>query len=239
MHTIILTYTFIIFASVTAFLLFLKALEMGYQCYIIVSATTVQHLTASNWPITNIFNKIHLDNLFRFPILIIIMSFLLASDTLPYWLTIIGSVLIACTIWVQVVQALVSRLKFGFCDIFFRRISITGDNTPRVTKVTQQQNTRYLVLFFVFLIITVTVGYAGVYLTLCNINPCSFTGSIHGMVDCFYFSVVTFATVGYGDISPASTLARLTTVSEIFVSMSCVVLLILAYSMTSNDDACA
>ncbi|MBK7649438.1 MAG: two pore domain potassium channel family protein [Flammeovirgaceae bacterium] len=54
--------------------------------------------------------------------------------------------------------------------------------------------------------------------------------------DSLYFSIVTFATVGYGDISPVTQLARMVVASEIFISLGTLVMLILAYSMSTNES---
>lgn len=61
---------------------------------------------------------------------------------------------------------------------------------------------RYLlwVLFFI-------VGYAGIYAALMD----------KSFFDCLYFSVVTFATVGYGDILPVSILEKAVVISEILI----------------------
>lgn len=75
------------------------------------------------------------------------------------------------------------------------------------------------------------------YTVLHRLDATSFSGRVEGPVDCFYFSVVTFATVGYGDIYPVTPIARLLTLSEIFVSMGSLVLLVLAYSITEKDDS--
>jgi voltage-gated potassium channel Kch len=40
------------------------------------------------------------------------------------------------------------------------------------------------------------------------------------IVDAFYFSVITLTTVGYGDLSPTTTLSKLFTVGYIFVGLS-------------------
>jgi hypothetical protein len=51
------------------------------------------------------------------------------------------------------------------------------------------------------------VGYAGIYYALMD-KP---------FFDCLYFSVVTFATVGYGDILPITSLQKAVVISEILI----------------------
>jgi hypothetical protein len=44
------------------------------------------------------------------------------------------------------------------------------------------------------------------------------------LLDFFYFSAVTATTLGYGDISPADSLAKLLTIIQVFISMVIVAL---------------
>ncbi|HEY1601333.1 MAG TPA: potassium channel family protein [Pirellulales bacterium] len=60
------------------------------------------------------------------------------------------------------------------------------------------------------------VGFAGIFNALENHWPGSFRYDVSGWV---YFSVATFATVGYGDITPVSALARITVIAEIVIGM--------------------
>lgn len=60
------------------------------------------------------------------------------------------------------------------------------------------------------------VGYAGSYYALDGIS----FNSPKTFADCLYFSIVTFATVGYGDILPVSGLAKGVVMSEIVIGYS-------------------
>jgi hypothetical protein len=50
--------------------------------------------------------------------------------------------------------------------------------------------------------------------------------SIETIVDCLYFSTVTMATVGYGDIHPATMVAKIATMAEIFFSFGLIVVVL-------------
>jgi hypothetical protein len=65
---------------------------------------------------------------------------------------------------------------------------------------------------------TIITGYATLYTELVRHNPASFDGLEPGFL-AIYFSLVTFSTVGYGDIFPVAVGARLTAVCEIFMAM--------------------
>jgi hypothetical protein len=61
---------------------------------------------------------------------------------------------------------------------------------------------------------SIMAGYASIYLDLVRQDPYHFLGIADGM-SAAYFSVVTFATVGFGDIYPVSVTAKLLVMSEI------------------------
>ncbi|MEN6351286.1 MAG: ion channel [Syntrophomonas sp.] len=72
--------------------------------------------------------------------------------------------------------------------------------------------------YWIMSFISITIGYSNIYLGLVRENANSFVGLLDGMSS-IYFSIVTFATVGYGDIYPASITAKFVVMSEIGVSV--------------------
>lgn len=66
--------------------------------------------------------------------------------------------------------------------------------------------------------LTIIFGFASLYTDLLRQNPDNFSGLQDGFLS-IYFSIVTFSTVGYGDIHPASMLSRCAVVCEIFIAM--------------------
>jgi len=92
---------------------------------------------------------------------------------------------------------------------------------------------------FIWLMTMVILGYAGVFSGLQALVP---GGAFRGLdgswapLQFLYFSVVTIATVGYGDILPASTAARLITASEVLAGLSLLVFLMTAFTMTMEPD---
>ena len=222
------------FAVAVSLLLALKTIEMAFHTY--TYATAVNGVRT--WPITDVIQRLHLGHIFRLPLLVLAMAVLLAWCELPVWLSVTGAVLILGALWVQLIEALLSRLVFGYSDIAFRRVSV-GVVPPAEPIVTDRRLAlRNLALFLGAWVTTAIVGYAGVYAAINRLDSTAFTfsGQKGGPVDWLYFSVVTFATVGYGDILPSTPIARLLAISEIFVSMGSLVLLVLAYSLTGRDD---
>jgi len=72
-------------------------------------------------------------------------------------------------------------------------------------------------------------SFATDYTCLFQFNRDSFNGAIEGenyflsLFQFFYFSLTTFSTIGYGDISPASDSARLLIILEVFLSFLIIV----------------
>jgi hypothetical protein len=66
-----------------------------------------------------------------------------------------------------------------------------------------------LFFFWTFSIIT--------FYTLLYLIPMLSIKGIDGFIDSLYFSVITFTTLGYGDILPGSNLGKLVVISEVFI----------------------
>ena len=62
-------------------------------------------------------------------------------------------------------------------------------------------------------------GFAVTYVFLSNVRPESFNAGKLGMFTGIYFSLTTIATVGFGDIVPVTTFARLVVMFEILAGM--------------------
>jgi hypothetical protein len=66
--------------------------------------------------------------------------------------------------------------------------------------------------------ISILLGFASLYAELVRLNPSNFSGLQDGLL-AIYFALVTFSTVGYGDIYAMSAIARCTVVAEIAIAM--------------------
>ncbi len=76
----------------------------------------------------------------------------------------------------------------------------------------------FVLLFLGLAFITLLFGFASLYAELFRQNPDHFSGLRDGLLS-LYFALVTFSTVGYGDIFPVSMTARMTAVCEIAIAM--------------------
>ncbi|MBZ8180996.1 potassium channel family protein [Oscillatoria salina] len=76
----------------------------------------------------------------------------------------------------------------------------------------------YLLLPIGLVFFTIIFGFSSLYAELFRQNPGNFWGLKDGFLS-IYFSVVTFSTVGYGDVHPASLCSRTAAMCEIFIAM--------------------
>lgn len=80
----------------------------------------------------------------------------------------------------------------------------------------------------------VVVVYAGLYLTLSLDDPAAFS-EVLAKTDALYFTVTTLATVGYGDISPTSDLARIVAMTQMVANVTLIGFSVrIVSSMASN-----
>lgn len=70
-----------------------------------------------------------------------------------------------------------------------------------------------------FAIPLLVVLYSGLYLTLSIDDPAAFS-EVLAKTDALYFTVTTLATVGYGDISPSSDLARIVAMTQMVANVT-------------------
>ncbi len=93
----------------------------------------------------------------------------------------------------------------------------------------------HMLLLLAAIITIILLSFAIDYLCLSEIFPGAFSGLDHEQslfsrfTDLLYFSIVTFTTVGYGDITPANPLAKLISVFEMVSSFIVIVFVISKY----------
>lgn len=75
-----------------------------------------------------------------------------------------------------------------------------------------------LFIYWVMSLISIIAGFSSVYLELVRQSPHHFAGIIDA-ISAIYFSAGTFATVGFGDIYPISSIAKLLVTIQIGVAI--------------------
>lgn len=73
--------------------------------------------------------------------------------------------------------------------------------------------------------VMIALSYGAIYYAMSSYNPHSFSTPL-SIIDSIYFSVITAATVGFGDISPTTALAKVVFVSEICTSFVFVIIVL-------------
>jgi hypothetical protein len=72
---------------------------------------------------------------------------------------------------------------------------------------------------------TFVVVYAGTYVSISAAVPGSFTQPL-SKTDALYFTIVTLGTVGFGDIAPVTTAARMTVSSQVLLDLVLIALVV-------------
>lgn len=100
------------------------------------------------------------------------------------------------------------------------------------TIIKQQLSLTHLYYFFIITLSFITLNFTIVYGQLYLFDHNSFKGvnPENVFVDLYYYSVVTFATVGYGDITPNSYYAKFACTIEIFHSLLFLIFIISQFS---------
>ncbi|MGY5736833.1 ion channel [Vibrio chemaguriensis] len=82
------------------------------------------------------------------------------------------------------------------------------------------------VLFLAFIsYLFMVYGYGVIYVFISNLDSDAFSAADLSVIDGVYFSLITSSTVGYGDITPKSSLSKLVVMSQIIISMFYVLML--------------
>jgi hypothetical protein len=208
----------------------------------------------SEWPITRFFLRLPspikeciVDWVFRFPTLMVAQIALVIFASNKIILSLSVSIL-WIALWIEVLHIMVNRFTMGYVEGSFAR-SVSFRLLPYPDPEFQELNPPRRVLIrnfaklFASLLILVIVGYSGIYVGLNTIFAPSpaFSGLNPGWLaplDLLYFSVVTLATVGYGDITPDkhAVIVRLAVASQIMMGFLLVVFLLTAFSLTVESD---
>lgn len=163
---------------------------------------------------------------------------------LPYFLNlrfkIINTVILACSInWIsstffQSDQNDAGRLAVVvaimlFVALILNIFLVIKEMYQRKAKDERKRNglkLAYVLLAFAMLIGTVVMSYSHIYENILANDPSAFAVSSPAGFSAFYFSSTTYFTVGYGDITPVSDLARSVCISQMIFGyvITCMIL---------------
>lgn len=129
-----------------------------------------------------------------------------------------GTITIQLTIhlmpaWLALVMAiLLAQRVFEFVIVYARNFIFGRGRVFTDFKDPQQQG-EWLIMMFSLNMMQVMIIYSIWYRLLCMFDPSAFIGKLT-ILNSLYFTVVTFLTVGYGDILPVSDFAKLLVLSQ-------------------------
>lgn len=180
--------------------------------------------------------------LYRWPALMIMQACVVTFSSNPV-LLVTGVALLLLGLWLEIAHVLTHRLTMGCVDSYFGKGATLQTDRPLQPEPGAVCPSRSDVLqefssLFVWLMVVLVLGYAGVYSGLHTLHTGAFRGldGTWAPLNFLYFSVVTVATVGYGDIVPATILSRLVTASEVVAGFSLVVFFATAFTLTLEPD---
>lgn len=241
-------------------LLALKLYEMLVHCLRALTTTFAATATSGErsgwsravWPVTGILvalplpaivRRLVLRILFRWTSLMLLTGVVVITSPEPR-VIIAGLSLLIAGIWLQILQRFVFRIRFGRGDTGFRfsaarALGRAASGAHGHAALDESVDVEDFVRLFARLSVVTVLCYASVYCGLRNLTPDKevFHGivlGVDGNIGLLYFSTVTMATVGYGDIYPVTTLARVLVASQICAVFFLFVLLASAFALTAS-----
>ncbi len=133
-----------------------------------------------------------------------------------YWLLSIATIYSLVNLWVVMPF---SSLFSAFAVLSgFMLIMVVYKDTYKNRNERLYGPVNSLLVIFLLSFVSINIGFASIYLEMVRQDPNHFKGIIDGM-SAIYFSLVTFATVGFGDVHPVSGAAKFIVMSEIMVAI--------------------
>lgn len=132
-------------------------------------------------------------------VMLICVAILLTIHLMPRWLAILVAVIL--------VQRIIEFI------VVYSRNFIFGQGRIFTDFRDAQRQGEWLIMMFSLNIIQVIIVFSIWYRLIALINPNAFYGDMT-VLNSVYFSVVTFLTVGYGDILPVSSLAKILVLTQ-------------------------
>lgn len=205
-------------------------------------------------PVTRVFlrlpsplRRLVVDFTFRLPSLILAQAVFLLFPIHPHVLA-VSIALLWITLWIEVLHVTVNRITMGHVDSYFTRsvsLRLLPYPDPAYDELnpSRRRMVREFAWLFASLIFLVILGYTAIYSGLSTLYgpEKAFNGLNTGWkipLDLLYFSIVTLATVGFGDITPCQSalVVRVAVASEILTGFLLVVFLLTSFSLTIERE---
>jgi hypothetical protein len=148
-----------------------------------------------------------------------------------FWWVIEATYLIALTDWLN-------WRAWVLCAIFLYRITdIFLTQMTLLIGPKEWASSQRLVLLLLLNAIELMIIYGALYWIFNNTLPIlgAFSQKLNGFFECFYFSVVTATTLGYGSPHPIGTIARLVSMVE-SMHLLLIIVTLISYVRSSNSN---
>lgn len=147
----------------------------------------------------------------------------------------------------QLVYLLLARCTLGFSDNFRLDFSLRGAFANVKEELPHPISRSHFLSKFMFgisvFLFSVAFAFACIYYSIYTLSYCGQEMAFHGVnsdrwvfPQFFYFSLVTLATVGFGDIFPQTFIAQAYVAIEILVGLGSIVFLLFSLSTTFSFD---
>lgn len=144
--------------------------------------------------------------------------------------------IIIFSITVEILNEVIERLWNGIASNvhFYTYVNVAGVDYKQIDFNTSEIIKR-ISISLILRFSVVCIGFAAAYRSISTIDRLAFK-DMNSILDSIYFSLVTITTIGYGDILPLSSTARLIVICQISLSWLLILVMVLHYGTTLTFD---
>lgn len=176
--------------------------------------------------------------IYRMPLLVTVIATIGYFSQNKVVVSVAGT-LVAWCVLTQACYLVLSRIIMGTADNFYHPFIYIDPEADALHASRWKQRHLLRDFLFRFLIIFSVFAYGtGFFHYSIEVSiegeDYSFKKTVHPIIAYTYFSIVVITTTGFGDISPTSSLALVTTSAEIIITFLFVIVLLFSVSLTIN-----